>query len=305
MKWLSFLDNFKFEKGRDSVVHSKELLIQTMLGLKELVSFFEKRGAYEIYTRRFNQDILENFFGQIKASISIFTSYRFRLAFKANILRSVTWERNTNCEADDDVVLLDNRSEEFLIESSSASEEIGEFFANYNPIAEDKELTKIRDFINNFDPVGTNTDQSSILTNGICYFSGYILHYIKKKIDCSICIAELTSDRDYDELLLTSNRLYGEECNLEKPSYLLFSLVKESVLTLSGSLANVIYTIPLRKTLASILQSLNFSFIPTCHNNEIKQLIIYRIINTLLTKYLKDERARLLEYNRRKKMRKR
>ena len=67
---------------RDSHSYSTDMLVQTMIGIKTLVQFFEDDlGHIGLYTSRFNQSIFENFFGQIKSSVSVLTSHRLRLAF--------------------------------------------------------------------------------------------------------------------------------------------------------------------------------------------------------------------------------
>ena len=98
---------------------------------------------------------------------------------------------------------------------------------------------------------------------------------------------------------------YGEGCNLSIPSKQFFKAIKEGIEIISSNIDNIIFTIPLRKNLLNLLSVLDFSFIPACHRDLITNTVKLRVVNTLLTKYLKDQKQLHIETNKTNRIRKR
>ena len=270
----------------------------------------ESFGVFGIYTRRFNQDISENFFGQIKRSVSKFTCQKFRTAFRANIIHAVSLDAVTNCEPDEDSVLTEDRSDEivYLDESGAESEdELSHFFSTWSPTDADEHNGKseLSKFFSEFEPFRNivNEEESSD-SNAIAYFAGYIIKHIKKSIDCCLCIDAVTRSDQADYTFLTSMRAYGENCHLNLPSKEFFDTVKKSVIEISKNIDDLIYTVPLRRNLARSIEKSDYSFIPECHRASCRLKAIGRTVNTLLSKYIKDKNIEFQHGNKRKKIRK-
>ena len=115
-----------------------------------------------------------------------------------------------------------------------------------------------------------------------------ILH--KKKINCDACYSACTTTEQSDTTYFISQRLYGEGSRLSFPSVSLFKLIETSVKLVSENLERLVFTIPFRKNLAKLLIDLDYGFLPPCHFMTVKFALIFRVVNNLLRKFLKDER---------------
>ena len=145
----------------------------------------------------------------------------------------------------------------------------------------------LKRLLRDFNPsAGASSNELSLTSNAICYFSGYIINYTKKRLDCNSCLAVLTATNQYDDSFLISQRCYGENSNLITPSEPFFSLVRTCVNIISENIESIIFTIPVRKNLANLLTDVDFSFLSSCHRLTLQKIVIFRIVNTLLMKYL-------------------
>ncbi|XP_015782242.1 uncharacterized protein LOC107360126 [Tetranychus urticae] len=200
------------------------MLSTSIAAILSLTKTVTDLGLPHLATKRCNQDILENFFAQIRSSNRILTTSHFRSHFRSTrILFLESISPNANCEDDEDfpLFLMDLEGSSSASSSTTQSvDELAEYFSTFNPdlLNEPSSSSHLATFFSTFTPedIGEN---SSILCQKqlegakhrglIAYISGYIINRIKKcRFHCENCINHLISNSPLPEHDLITCRVF-------------------------------------------------------------------------------------------------
>jgi hypothetical protein len=222
-----------------------------------------------IFTRRINQDVLENFFGIIRrrsSAAGILTPNIFRSSFK-NILISKVFEQSlhTNCEPDNDLLLND-----FLQCAIPISDQASSSLPSTN-----SDILALAIYsINNKDLPSVHEIPENNISS---YVAGFIIRRIKKLIKCNNCFSTLSSsDTCRPDLLFIDFKNYSDSsAQLIIPS-VEFSNITNSSINIVHQHFKVLSSECLikNKLFSLILENVDFSWIPQCHQTSVKNIFI-------------------------------
>lgn len=321
-------DKFYFCKSNHSIltppekvnnVHCLKMLLKTIRGILSLSLRAFDLGIERIFTRRLDQDILENFFAQIRRSSSDLSTRHFRAHFRScRIVFLEALPDGSNCEDDEDIPLF----LEDVTESSASSmstevspeAEIAEYLAAFNqelldeleslddstpsPVGSgsnlistflDDDIGQEHSALHQFSPMPSFGGVTVAERNVHAYVAGYLLNRIEKSgINCTICWSKLTANKVLADHDLIVCRQYAPSSKLHFPSESFTNLVTQCCLSLNEEVKNAVAVTGVKLTLLKIIWKMDFFFIPICHQSVIKSLIIKLLVNMFLGKYLKD-----------------
>ncbi|XP_053206313.1 uncharacterized protein LOC128390592 [Panonychus citri] len=274
------------------------MLSQTIRGILEVSDILYSKGFRQVTTRRFNQDIIENHFAQIRhLHHNEITTTKYRRVFKDSMILFGQSLPSSNCEADEDTPLL---TESDIPETDSSHQELTELFTSLNP----SYPSAISDFLTTFtaeEDIGedhdclANHDITNISSNRglIAYIAGYLIRRIKSKGNhCDLCLPSIDSVNILPDhqFILCRNYAQGDNNFLMLPSLQFINCIISCCEALVSSVPPIISEEGIKFKLHAILRSQDFSFVPSCHYSEIKAASIRHLINMFIGKFMKDHR---------------
>lgn len=293
-------------------VHCLNMLAQSIRGILSISLDLQTRGINKLATRRLNQDILENFFAQIRKSASDLTPQHFRAHFRSTrILFMEKLPSDSNCEQDDDFPLfledLSSDSATEISEETQASPEtaLAEYYSIHHPeIANDPQL--LSDFLTTFASDDLCEDHAALTNHeaetaassqdrtGLrSYIAGYIIRKIKKAgICCDICLPTLnTESLSLPAHQFILSRLYdpNRPMSLHFPTKSFVDLISSSMDKLEIETPRLFSVVGVKFSLSSSIWNLDFNWIPLCHQHTIKWETIRRLVNMYIGKHIKDK----------------
>ena len=300
--FIPVIDSIEFDPlptGNNPTVYSKDMLKHTIKGVLIMANQCFEEGIESFYTRRLSTDSVENYFAQLKLHLQYISPRSFQSFFNASLILRSLDQRSTNCEADEDEVLLTvgeaadlfDTSDESS-ESSAEENELVRFINDFNP--SQNQAQDLQEYFENFDPFSDENSFDEKLSL-IAYFAGYLVRRIKKDENCcDECLQILSTSERQSFHSLTQLREYNEESeSLCYPSEKFVTLVKQIVTILTEKMDTIVFTIGTKNNLQKLLQKIGFDLFPDCHRNQIKLSCIKYSINTLLNQFLKRTRLKL------------
>lgn len=290
---IDFIKSWTFHNPSTDIISRKVIptknswliTINSFIGLVETLS----PEVEYIFTRRINQDVLENFFGIIRRRSStggIITPNIFRSSFK-NIIVSKVCEQSlhTNCEPDNDLLLNDFVQSDISI-SDQPSSSVPSTNSNILELAVYS--------INNKDLLSVHEIPENNISS---YVAGFIIRRIKRLIKCNNCFSTLSSsDTCRPDLLFTDFKNYSNSSiHLMIPS-IEFSNITNSSINIVHQHFKVLSSECLirNKLFGLILENVDFSWIPQCHQTSIKNTFISYIIIIFIYHYVKHMNQKLI-----------
>lgn len=234
---IEYVESWSVPKNTPFCFHG---LIQTINGILQL--WETKKNDYPyLITKRLNQDPLENLFSQIRQRRGYDpnpSSRHFRLGLQS--VMSANLQKCTdvsNCEDDTDILLtVEDHFNKADLEHCNASEEgeregeslleHGENKENINPSSSSSKTSS---------PSSGDILDTTMESNSITYFSGYLFKKVNKKYDCQSCAENLLkskSDTLDDNEIYMLQRDYGinETINyLKRPKTNFVKIIKTSL----------------------------------------------------------------------------
>ena len=266
---LAFLENFipvidsmQFDPlptGNNSTVYSKDMLKHTIRGVVLMANKCFEKGLEYFYTRRLSTDSVENYFAQLKLHLQYVSPRSFQSFFNASLILRSLEQRNTNCEADEDEVLLTvgeaaelfEVSEESSSESSAEESDLVRFINDFNPTHDQGQ--DLQEYFANFDPFSDENNENPFdeKLSLIAYFAGYLLRRIKEDENCcDECLMKIsTTERHLFHSLIQLREFNDENESLCYPSEKFVSLIKQVVTVLTDKMSTIIFTIGTKNNL--------------------------------------------------------
>lgn len=93
-------------------------------------------GIDHLFTERFNQDIIENFFAHCKSTSSFLSTSHFRPIFQSSrMFFASDLPEGSNCEDDGDCPLFafSEDDDSFFTTEETVENELASYFSNFNP----------------------------------------------------------------------------------------------------------------------------------------------------------------------------
>ena len=295
------------------------MLPQTIRGMISIMDTARYIEIDHILTKRFNQDILENFFAQCKSSSSsILSTSHFRVHFRSS--RIVFMEQlleGANCEEDDDYPLFafdEDESETTSTSNLSIENELADYFKTFNPAFQNEHPSMIAEFFSSFIPDDIGEDFNILTQNPILreeilldedkekerksgvlsYITVYLIKSITKSgFFCEKCIASIKS-----ETVLPSHqwifcktftndplnpsqfdRFYAHSTPLNLPTPAFKKIIQTCSVKIEDNIDNYLSVVGVKFSLMKLIWSTSFDIIPVCHRDPIKIHVIKKLIN--------------------------
>lgn len=272
---IKMLKSCTFVKGSiNKSVPTLRNFVRTIEGFQEIWKILNiKYGLNSMLTRNFNQDPIENFFGNVRSlgfrNVSP-DCVSFKGAYKTLLLNNFTSTHsvNANCEEDKNSCLQGYR---FFIENKSFSGPKSQHIMLNIPLAEISDVD--------------NDDEKGVLQRN--YVAGFVLSKTLQKIvkECENCRNSLCGDPKSNENEFIRHKEYDHhKTNLVYPSVELSKCFNEIQKTTIGYLKsqpnepNLMHNI---KDLALIFTSFNFI---NCniHKTQVTHFIIFSVIKIII-----------------------
>ncbi|XP_071580351.1 uncharacterized protein [Temnothorax nylanderi] len=222
--------------------------IHTIQGFKLLTKYFKELGFTQLVTRAFNQDPVENFFGQVRQhgvrntnpNCSAFQGYYKSLLINAYVKSSSVYE---NCESDTSRYLINLR--QFL----------------QSPISQENQITNIL-------PNIETPDEYEINNNVILSIQNFKLQKVMSQFftnNCETCSMN-------NNLLEQNTTFMNRMANIELITRYYLPLISHF-----PQFSNYIKQ--------DVMQKIDFDFLECAHSMSMKKTLIYKYIDHVIVEY--------------------
>lgn len=225
---ITYLKHLKFPNGNYLVLSERKagfigLIIGLTNSLELYLEYFSKNNIiHYLHTYRLSQDHLELLFSTIRSKGGFNnnpSARQFNAAYKRIVVHVQLSERGVgNCMPQESVPILHTSA----IQKDRRCDE---------PIPNNEEYEMER----NLDFILENQNISEFVSEVLIYIAGFVIHSLKPRIQCEICLEALLGERND---LLCSLVEYKSRGKLIYPSKYVITVCRESEKQLRGSLHN-------------------------------------------------------------------